>query len=289
MRSMTGFGRGTAVHEEIEISCEVRSVNHRGLDVRLRLPRELNSLEEPLRAVIRGRLSRGRVEAVLHVGAGVHLRPRVRFDEANALRLVKSLRAFAATHGLSPEVRLGDLFARDELFMIDETPVDEARYVAVALEALASALDRLEEAREAEGAGLLEDVRRLVERCRQLGGQIRQRVADAPTRFRQRLEERLATLEVSVDEARLAQEVALLAERVDVSEELARLQMHLDHFEALSTKDDPVGRKLDFLCQELMREANTLGSKCQDAEVAHLVVELKAEIERLREQVQNVE
>ena len=235
MRSMTGFGRGEAEAAAARISVEVRTVNHKGLDVRARLPRELAGLEPEVQRRTRAALSRGRVtvHVELHRGSAA---PSVSFDAARAAPLLRELRAFAAAEGLAPPT-LHDLLA---------------------------ALTHLVQAIAARAGG-------------------------ASDRLRRQLESRLQELQPPVDETRLAQEVAILAERADVTEELDRLGAHLKHCAALLDSGAAVGRKLDFLCQELNREANTVASKCQDAETAHLVVELKANIERLREQVQNAE
>lgn len=289
---MTGFGRSTRTSDDgaVELACELRSVNQRGLDVKLRLPRELSPFEPRVLSRVRHRFDRGRIDVAVTRKAEASARGGLSVDVGAARRLVESLRAFADDEGLTAELRASDLLLRQELFVVEEVPEDDEATWSLLEAALDGAMDDLEESRRREGEGLLKDFQGRLERCASLVDEVRERAADTPARIRDRLSQRLAELELgNVDPDRLAQEVALLAERADVSEELARLAVHLEHFEKLAESDASVGRKLDFLCQELNREANTVGSKCSDAPTAHLVVELKAEIERIREQVQNVE
>lgn len=291
MRSMTGFGRGSAERDGLAVRCEIKSVNQKGIDVRLRADKELAALEQEVVAAVRGAFERGRFDVFLALEQ-TEASAGVRFDAAIAGRLVDELLAFARARGdVEPRLSAGELLARPELFVVEDAIRERRDLLArVALEATAAAIADLGAARDVEGRALARELEARLVATEQHIAAIAARAADAPTRLRERLSARLRDVEtVGVAPERLAQEVALLAERVDVREELARLEMHVAHFRALAAGAAAIGRKLDFLCQELMREANTVGSKCSDADTAHHVVDLKAEVERLREQVQNVE
>lgn len=292
MRSMTGFGRSTVSSADggRSIDCELRSVNQRGIDIKTRLPRELSGFESRIVGQLKQRFDRGRIDVVMISRLSNAPAKRIVLDEGAASELVQALRGLGERIGLSTDLRVGDLLQRPELFSVEDVAASEDDLWRSIEDVLSRASDDLLESREREGAALWQELAARVQRCRELVKEIGQRTAGAPNRIQQRLTQRLAELEgAGVDAARIAQEVAMLAERADVGEEIDRLEIHLDHFCTLAGQSGAVGRKLDFLCQELNREANTVGSKCSDAPTAHHVVELKAEIERVREQVQNIE
>lgn len=291
MRSMTGFGRGQGEGDGLRVVVEVKSVNQRGLDVKTRLPKEIAGLEPLCLAAVKKVVVRGRVDVAAAVERVDVAAQRPLFDAAAAERLVDEILAFARRRpAVAPTLTAGDLLrVRDLVVAGDEDLAARARPVLGT--ALDAALADLTTSRDVEGRGLEAEIRARLDAAHALVGQLRAATADAPKRQREKLRARLAAEGVAddVDPARLAAEIALLADRLDVAEELARLEVHLGHFRRLLADEDAVGRKLDFLCQELMREANTTGSKVADAPAAHLVVDLKAEIERVREQAQNVE
>ena len=282
---MTGFGRAATPAGDIVV--ELKSVNHRGLDVRLIAPAEL---EETLRGRIKARVSRGRIEGRVDLKADT---VALAFDGAVLERLAAEVGRVAARIGVSGGPTFADLVALAPLAVRRDVPPPPSEAVAGSAqvaEVLDRALDALLSARQREGAALraviasrLDEVLRLVEAAEK-------RVQAAKGRLTTRLNARLHELvdAVAVDPARLAQEVALLVDKADVREEIDRLGIHLSRFQALLDEPAP-GRTADFLCQELLREANTVGSKTQDAEVSQIVVLLKTEIERIREQIQNVE
>ncbi|MFZ9888962.1 MAG: YicC/YloC family endoribonuclease [Myxococcota bacterium] len=288
---MTGFGRGSATASTYSVRCEVKSVNQKGFEARARLDRELAFLEQDVIATVRRVFDRGRFDVSLQLARDTQA-SRCRFDSKAAATIVDQLVAFAAERpDVGVSLSLGDLMRRPELFVaVDEGDATE-EWKETALAALGEALLDLRSTRGREGDALLVELEARLTACESLLTQLEVRTQDAPARLREKLRQRLEGLaaEANIAPERLAQEAAILADRVDVREELARLAMHISHFRSIAQGTESVGRKLDFLCQELMREANTLGSKCNDAETAHAVVELKTEIERLREQVQNVE
>lgn len=287
---MTGFGagRGESAGEEVEV--ELRSVNHKFCEVKVRLPRELAALETDLARQVKERLARGGVEVTVRRGTARGARaPRV--DAALAAEYFEAFQEAGRRLGLSGEVTLAQVLAAEGVVSLEERAADLEAARAAAAQALSRALDSLTAMREREGEALGRD---LEARLRTLEGWLARVAAAAPQSIEQqraRLQERVQELARGhvVDAARLATEVALFADRVDVAEELTRLGSHLSQLRALLSRREPAGRKMDFLVQEMHREVNTVGSKSQSAEVSAAVVEMKAEVERMREQVQNVE
>jgi uncharacterized protein (TIGR00255 family) len=290
MRSMTGFGAGEVPFGRGRLGVEIRAVNHRFLDVRVRVSRELSDLAGFVEQVSREKLSRGRYEVTVRVdGADLDL-PSLDRQRAKA--------AYAAICALRDEVSPGAdvplsiLSAVPDLFASSaEHQVDQLRDATRT--AFAAAVASLDEMRLREGDALKRDLSTRLARVRQLGRDISSRSPEVLEIHRKRLRERAerirASVELDVNAARLEQEVALFAERSDICEELTRLESHCAQFESSLSGDEAVGRRLDFLLQEMARETNTVGAKSPDVQIAHAVVEVKVEIERMREQVQNVE
>jgi uncharacterized protein (TIGR00255 family) len=290
IRSMTGFGAGRGGAGGEEFDAEVRSVNHKFCEVKVRLPRELGALEGDVVRQVKERLARGGVEVALRRGGGRGaLAPRV--DLELAASYARAFEEVRRRLGLAGEVTLGAVLQAEGVVALDERAVDlEAARAAVA-GALAQALDALAAMREREGAALARDLESRLATVEALGGRIEEASPRTIQFYRERLAERVQELSrgLAPDPVRLATEVALFADRVDVSEEVTRLRSHLAQMRDLLRSREPAGRKMDFLVQEMHREANTIGSKSQSADIAGAVVALKAEIERMREQVQNVE
>lgn len=292
MRSMTGYGSGEAALGPGRLTAEVRSLNHRYLELRVRLPTELNEHTFHVEQTARSLFERGRYDVGFRLEGAV---ARPRLSTSRLRELYASLSALRDELAPGTPLPLAALLSAPQAFETAATlPAEEAR---VALDAaLRSAAERLTEMREREGASLRDALLRHLARARELRATIGELSAGTAEHARQRLQERLARLlgdrsgeGRELDAGRLEQEIALLADRSDVTEELTRLDSHFDQLAQLCAASEPVGRRLDFLLQELGREANTIGSKSQDARIAHQVVELKAETERIREQVQNVE
>ena len=290
MRSMTGFGRGELKTDAVRIVVDVRTVNHKGLDVKVRLPREAAQHESAVTRAVQQALQRGRVD--VHVEIELADAARSPLDAAALMALVAEVRRVAQELQVAPGLGEGDLL-RVALQTRGVAPAATLDDPAPLLHAVGAALSALEAARTQEGTALRRLLGARLDAIAQLTAALRARSQGAPERAAERLRTRLGALlqdsAHNLDAARLAQEVALLADRLDVTEELERLTLHVELGRALLVAAEPAGRKLDFLCQELLREANTAGSKVQDAAATHLVVELKSEIERLREQAQNVE
>lgn len=290
MKSMTGFGVGRAPLGQGRIVVEVRSVNHRFLDVRVRAPRELADVAMHLEQMVRQRLRRGRFELVLRPD-GVITQPST-IDVTRAQSVYESLRALRDRIAPEADVPFSMLSAVPDIFVSDSQDQHESTIDAVGV-ALTQALDAADAMRRQEGLALRKDMLDRLEAVRKHTKLVAARRDEIVSCYRKRLRDRvqrlLSDIDIEVDPSRVEQEVAIAAERCDVEEEITRLESHFCQFETLSEGDEPVGRRLDFLLQEMAREINTIGAKSQDASVAHSVVEIKAEIERMREQVQNVE
>jgi len=288
---MTGFGSAALEHKGLSVRVEIRSVNHRHLQTKTRLPGELAFLESQVEAAVKKRLHRG--STTVYVGVKrVATSGTVSLDADLAERYQELLTKLAGRLGIARELRLeglvqlpGVLGAASDLTLADA----EVRLI---LRAVQEALDALIATRESEGASIGRDLARCAQAIERLRARIAQRMPGVVREHHKNLKRRVEDLldgRTAVAEADLARELALLADRLDVDEELSRLASHLGQLRALLEKGGAVGRQLEFLSQEFFREANTIGSKCNDARVAHSVVELKTQIERLREQVQNVE
>jgi uncharacterized protein (TIGR00255 family) len=288
---MTGFGAGQATVDAEELSVEVRSWNHKFCEVKVRLPRELASLEPGIVKAVKERVARGSVEVFikrhrLGESAGA---PAV--DIALAREYFAALSSLAAELRLAGEVRMQDIAAQPGVISVKEREVDLAKASKALETSLVHALDRLTEMRELEGQAIETDLRARLSLIQELASQVKALGPKVLAEYQQRLSERVAELArgVVIDPQRLAQEIAFFAERSDIAEEITRLFSHLDQFRKLSQAPEPSGRKMEFLVQEMNREVNTAGSKSQHPEISSRVVAMKAELERVREQVQNVE
>jgi uncharacterized protein (TIGR00255 family) len=289
---MTGFGAGRAEQGGEAVSVEARSVNGKFCEVKPRLPRELSALETDLTKAVKARLQRGVVDVAVRResgSAGRGMEPRVDLPLATAY--AKALRELKSALGLDREPTVAEIAALDGVLSLGETPPDLANAGAALQAALSTALDALEEMRRKEGQALAADVLTRLDNVERSIAAIRELSPATVDAYRERLSARVAELSrgLPLEPTRLAQEVALFADRVDVAEELTRLKSHLAQLRALVDSDAPAGRRLEFLLQEVNREVNTIGSKSQHAGIAAHVVEIKAELERLREQVANVE
>jgi len=290
---MTGFGAGRAQVEGEELSVELRSVNHKFLEVKARVPREASALEAGLIKQIKERLSRGAVDLVVRrvAAGGTAQVPQV--DLELAREYGRALLELAEALGVtaSPGDLLRQVAAQPGVLRMEERRVDSGALERAANLALSEAIEALLQMRATEGNALRADLEARLLRVATWVDELGQLAPQAVQEHHQRLVQRVAELTKStqVDPQRLAQEVALFAERTDVAEELTRLTSHLEQLRALLDAPEPAGRRMDFLVQEMHREVNTTGSKSQHPGISNLVVSMKAELERIREQVQNVE
>ena len=292
IRSMTGYGTAAADSGALKAAVTVRSLNHRYLDVSVHLSRRLQALETDIKHVVQDRISRGRVELAVQAtftreeeGMVVAARPVI-------AALVRALRGIQAEHALAGDVAVSDVARFPGALEVVETPASlDAAGRRELLDVVGRALDGLQGMRDAEGAHLQKDLLAVLAAIDAAAGVIASLTENGKAARRDGLREKVRTAcsELALDEARLYQEVVRLVDRHDVAEEVQRLRSHVAQARAALEAREPSGKRLDFLAQEMAREANTIGSKAVSAEVVQSVVSLKSEVERLREQVQNVE
>ena len=291
IKSMTGYGKGDETSERGGFTVEIRSVNHRYGEISVRLPRAFLSQENEIKRLVSATLKRGKIDVSVQwdEAAGVDSLPQLNQELAKGYydafsRLSRDL-------GMLDEVPLGLILAQKGVLRDSGQTIDETGLLPQLIAAVRTALNAIEAMRVREGEALAADLLARRQQIAEWVGQIRERTPLMVAEYRQKLSTRLEQLlgDVELDPARLAQEVAVLADRCDITEELVRLASHFAQFDEALRLKEPVGRKLDFLMQEMNREVNTIGSKANDAAIASLVIQVKAEMEKMREQVQNVE
>ncbi len=293
MKSMTGYGRGDCARDGFKATVELSSVNRKQAEISVNLPREMEMLEAPMRDLIHRHVARGRVTArvALHAGEG-QASARMHINAPLAKAYAQELARLAKQLKLSGPVTLDHLVRAPGVFQTDaELAETEILWPAVE-KALKQALDALVKMREREGAHLSTDIASRVRVMRQCVGRIQKQAPKSAERYREQLVERIKSAGLPLpapDDERLLKEIVFFADRSDISEELTRLQSHFKQFDDCTKSAEPVGRTLDFLAQEMNREINTIGSKANDAIISRDVVTLKAELEKFREQAQNVE
>jgi uncharacterized protein (TIGR00255 family) len=293
---MTGFASLTHEDERATIGITVRAVNHRFLDVQLRIPQAFGDLEPRVRALLQKRLARGRVELAISVQLRQTSVPTVELNEDFANALTAAIERARERGLVTGQLTPGDLLRMPQAITVKERPPEadaavEAQTAASVESAVEQALADLDAMRVREGGHLRADL----DARKQMLAQLIERLAHAAEEGRVDLETRLAdrvrelTMQLPVDQAMVAQEIVRAAQRSDVSEEISRFRGHIAHWDALAEGDEPCGRKLDFLLQEMNREVNTLGSKADGLRISEMIISAKAELEKMREQVQNVE
>ena len=290
MRSMTGYGRGKAAGEQWEVDVVIRSVNHRFLDPAIRLNREQSFLEETIRRCLAEFLKRGHVEVSLSIASTSGADTGVKVDMGVAADYLRQAAELGKLTGIPAELSMDQLLSLNGVCTLGAREMDEDAVRALTEQAMRDALKQLVDMRECEGANLRRDLKTHLELARELRESMVRVAPEAPVLFREKLTERLSAADVSaVDPQRLAQEVALMADRCAVDEELARLESHFGQMDVYLKAESDIGKKMDFLIQEMNREANTIASKSASQTLTNLVLEMKSEIEKMREQVQNVE
>jgi len=293
MRSMTGFGRGEAVEAGIAYQIEVGSVNRKQADVAVGIPRELASLEMRVRKAVLARISRGRVSATIktepiedRAGSGM-----LEINQPLAQAYIDGLKEIGSASGVELSISAGDLLRAPGVFEISDSRIEpDAAWTGIET-AINAGLDQMIAMRESEGEHLQSDLAARISQVENAMGAIAELAPEVTKHHHRQLSGRLeqAGLPLPLDDDRLLKEIGLFAERCDISEELTRLQSHIVKFREFLTSDEPTGRSLDFLSQELFREFNTIGAKANSATIAQHVVSGKTEVEKIREQVQNVE
>jgi uncharacterized protein (TIGR00255 family) len=293
MKSMTGYGRGDCAQNGFKITVELSSVNRKQTEISVTLPREMEMLEAQIRDIINRYIARGRlnVRVGLHAGAS-KLSARMHLNVALAKAYARELNRLSRQLNLPGPVTLDHLARAPGVFQTDEQIVEEANFWPAVERALRKALIALVRMRVREGLHLAQDLTKRIMAMRHAAGRVQKYAPGVARRYREQLVERIQTAGLEapgVDDDRLLKEVVYFADRSDISEELARLQSHFRQFDHCRKSREPVGRTLDFLAQEMNREVNTIGSKANDSLISREVVTLKAELEKFREQAQNVE
>ena len=291
IRSMTGYGHYEYQNEEIRMNIEIKTVNHRYCDVYIRLPRQLSCFEDKIRSLITSRVSRGKIDVFINwenIGEG---KKEVILDEGLARAYYQAMSKIAQSLGLREDISSSSLARFPEILRVEKKEEDSEEIWTVLDKAVNEAVNNLLAMREAEGEKLkksLLDICGSVEGYRQI---ILERAPHVVTEYREKLSARIRELleNNNIDEMRIAMEVAMFADKASINEELVRLKSHLEQFGQIVNFDGPIGKKLDFLLQEMNREVNTIGSKANDLEITRNVVDLKSEIEKIREQIQNIE
>ncbi|MBA2174196.1 YicC family protein [Halobacillus locisalis] len=292
VRSMTGYGKESITVDDSHIHVEVRSVNHRFLDISPKMPRNLLFMEERLKRKVQDKLARGRVDLFVTLeGKGLFER-KVDVDWALLDQYMAKFTDIKDRYQLTGDVSIDMVSKLDDIFTIQEVEEHTDELQQALIEAVEQSLERLLVMREQEGARLVEDFQKRMVRMDEILLQLEEKrpviVDEHRNKIRERIEEYTQEA-LDPDQSRVLQEVGLLAEKGDVTEELTRLQSHLSQFRVTLSEQEAIGRRLDFIVQEMHREVNTIGSKSNDAEVTQWVVSLKSEIEKMKEQVQNVE
>ncbi|MBP7341144.1 MAG: YicC family protein [Smithellaceae bacterium] len=291
IKSMTGYGRVEALCDGRNIVVEAKSVNHRFLEIALRLPAALYPLELEYKKKIGERFKRGRIDVSIRLeGEGAEA-SRVQLNMDIAREYFAVLTRLKDEFGISEPVRLKNLVSFRDIFTPPAESELGAEFLGVVEKTLHEALSMLANMRQGEGIALFSDMQMRLEAIRDTMEKIRMRAPQVVLEYQKRLAERIKELTggLELDAARLAQEVAVMADRCDITEEIVRMQSHITQFEALLQSEEAEGRKIDFLLQEMNREINTIGSKGNDAEIARQVIEAKSELGKLREQAQNIE
>ena len=291
IRSMTGYGKKDAMSKQGGVTVEIRSVNHRFLEVAIRVPRSLAQLEEPIRKAVQQRCFRGRIDVTVTVhntGGGLKT---VHIDLALAKQYHAALRTLQKTLGMRGTIDISMLAGFRDILSISDQPIDSAHAAKAVLRVLNGALTDLDRMRRREGEALAKDLSVHLDAIRTAKSLVQKKAPGLAREAFDRMTARVQTLLQGElpDQGRLSQELAMYADRSDLSEELVRLESHMLQFDQTLASKESVGKTLEFLLQEMGREVNTIGSKANDADIAQLVVRMKAELEKLREQVQNVE
>ena len=292
MKSMTGYGRGESSRNGCKVTVEISSVNRRQGEVAVHLPRDLDVLESRVRNEVNQKISRGRVNVRVTLMSGEGGGGQAAINVVLAKRYACEYRSLAKGLNLSGDLALEHVLRAPGVLQVSEQEVDAMDYWSVVQKSLSAGLKQLISMRAKEGGYLKKDLVKRVKIIRRGVTQVQKRVPSVVKRYRKQLLARIENAGIQLtneDNERLLREVVLFAERSDITEELTRLQSHFVQFDDTLKKNEPVGRTLDFLTQEMNREINTIGSKANDAEISRRVVNLKAELEKFREQVQNVE
>ena len=291
IKSMTGFGRCEVQKDARKFTVELKGVNHRYLDVNIRMPKKLNFFETPIRTLLKSYATRGKVDIFITYEDASQNQVAVKYNEALAAEYLKYLNRMAEEFGLENDVRVSTLSRYPEIFTMEEQAEDEEELWNGLREALEGAFAQFVETRTTEGENLKKDILEKLGILEELVGYIEERSPQIVREYREKLEEKTKELlaDAQIEDSRIAAEVILFADKICTDEEVVRLKSHISHMRNTLEEKEGIGRKLDFIAQEMNREANTILSKANDIEVSDCAISLKTEIEKIREQIQNIE
>ncbi|MEF2837472.1 MAG: YicC/YloC family endoribonuclease [Oscillospiraceae bacterium] len=291
VKSMTGYGRAVETVNGREFTVELRSVNNRYLDCNVKLPRSLTFAEEAVKQAVKATISRGKVDVFITVRSEGASDVKITLNASMVEGYLTAMKQMVSDYGVQDDISVSILSRMPDVFTVEKPEVDEQQLLADLLGVVKQALNNYDAMREAEGKALENDLRSRGNTILELVSQVEagngQTVSDYRIRLENKLKEVLAN--TAIDESRILTEAAIFADKVAVDEETVRLRSHLEQMNNMLTTGGAIGRKLDFLLQEMNRESNTIGSKCSDVKLARIVVDIKAELEKIREQTQNIE
>ena len=291
VRSMTGFGRAKYSENGLNITVEFKSVNHRYFEFTSRLPKGYMFLDEKLKSFCQQKISRGKVEAAVLIEDNSESAAVVEINGAYAQAYLAAVKDMSRQYHIKNDVKMSSLVTNPELFTVKKQSLPEEVVTEAVLKTAEEAMESFISMRQAEGERLKNDVKARTDFILEKVAFVEERSPETVRAYREKLEQKIKELigDVHIDEQRLLTETAIFADKVAVAEETVRLKSHIKQFCSLLDSHEPIGRKLDFIVQEMNREANTIGSKAQDIEITHTVVDIKSEIEKIREQIQNIE
>ena len=291
IKSMTGYGSASGSCEDIKISVELKSVNNRYLDCSVRLPRSVLSAEESVKSLVQKHISRGKVDVFISLEHTAGDDAVVRVNETLAGEYLEAIRTIAAKFALEPEVSALSLSRMPDVLTLEKRDADVDAIHAAICEITEQALCEFDAMRTREGQKLCDDIAGRLNTVEHYVAQVEQRSPETVREYRERLYKKMCDVlqSTSVDEQRILLEAAVFSDKTAVDEETVRLRSHIAQMRGMLETGSPIGRKMDFLIQEFNRESNTIGSKCNDSALTKIVVELKSEIEKIREQIQNIE
>ena len=291
VKSMTGYGRAVETVNGREFTVEIRSVNNRYLDCTVKLPRSFSFAEEAVKAAVKAAVSRGKVDVYISVRSETEADVQVTLNKPVLEGYLAAMRQMVDEYSVKDDISVSALSRMNDIFVVDKPKADEDQLKADLLSVVEKALAAYDAMRVTEGLALENDLRSRAATILELVAQVEEQNPRTVSEYRKRLEEKMREVleNKSIDESRILTEAAIFADKVAVDEETVRLRSHLEQMDEMLAGSGGIGRKLDFLLQEMNREANTTGSKCSDVKVARIVVDIKAELEKIREQTQNIE
>ena len=291
IKSMTGYGRSVQTVNGREFSVELRSVNNRYLDCSVRLPRLVSFAEDAVKQAVKASVSRGKVDVFISIRAEGGEEARITLNKPVLEGYLAAMRQIAREYDVQDDVRVSTLSRLPEVFLVEKPEVDEEQLQSDLMQVVLAALEGYDAMRCTEGKAMEQDLRNRADTILELVSQVEKGNAQTVVDYRTKLEAKLREVleNTAIDESRILTEAAIFADKVAVDEETVRLRSHLKQMNTMLTNGGAVGRKLDFLLQEMNRETNTIGSKCTDVALARIVVDIKAELEKIREQTQNIE